>query len=76
MRKTLLLGVLGLAALAGAAAAADTLSDSQVLGIYIQVNSFDVETALLARVASEISGRPQSRSTCRVRPRGRAAGRL
>ena len=49
MRKTLFLGVLGLAALAATAAAADTLSDSQVLGIYIQVNSFDIETALLAR---------------------------
>jgi putative membrane protein len=46
MRKTLLLG---LAAFAGTAAAADTLTDSQVLGIYIQVNSFDIETALLAR---------------------------
>jgi putative membrane protein len=53
MRKTLSLGVLGLGALAGNAAAADTLSDSQVLGIYIQVNSFDIETALLARSQGE-----------------------
>jgi putative membrane protein len=30
-------------------ASAGTLSDSQILGIYIQVNSFDIETALLGQ---------------------------
>ena len=38
-------GVLGL----GASASAAPLSDAQILGIYIQVNSFDIETALLGR---------------------------
>ena len=39
-----------LAALAcNAPVAAGTLSDAQILGIYIQVNSFDIETALLGR---------------------------
>src|SRR3954447_10703121 len=31
------------------AAAANSLSDGQIIGIYIQVNSFDLETALLGR---------------------------
>lgn len=43
----LILG-LGIATLAGPASA-DTLTDAQILGIYIQVNSFDIETALLGR---------------------------
>jgi putative membrane protein len=33
-------------------ASAGTLNDSQILGIYIQVNSFDIETALLGRANS------------------------
>src|SRR3954467_12012574 len=41
---------LGLARAARSAHAAKTaLSDAEVLGIYIQVNGFDVETALLGR---------------------------
>lgn len=31
-------------------AQADTLSDAQILGIYSQVNSFDIETALLGQL--------------------------
>lgn len=37
------------AALACQAAAAAPLDDAQILGIYIQVNGFDIETALLGR---------------------------
>lgn len=37
---------------AAAPANAGSLSDAQILGIYIQVNSFDVETALLGRSAA------------------------
>jgi len=34
-------------------ASAKSLSDSQILGIYIQVNGFDIETALLGRAQSK-----------------------
>ena len=37
------------AAVLAATARADTLGDAQVLGIYIQVNGFDIDTALLGR---------------------------
>ena len=40
---------IGLALAQSARAAQTALSDAEVLGIYIQVNGFDVETALLAR---------------------------
>lgn len=53
MRKILLVGATCLIAFGGTATAADSLSDSQVLGIYIQVNSFDIESALLARSQGE-----------------------
>jgi hypothetical protein len=33
----------------GSSAAANSLSDGQIIGIYIQVSSFDIETALLGR---------------------------
>lgn len=53
MRKSLLWPAIPLITLGAAPAGADTLSDSQILGIYIQVNSFDVETALVARAQAE-----------------------
>ncbi len=37
------------AALLAATAGAGTLSDAQIAGIYIQVNGFDIDTALLGR---------------------------
>ncbi len=40
--------IFGACALSGSALAAP-LGDAQILGIYIQVNSFDIETALLGR---------------------------
>ena len=53
MRKTLLYVAVCLTGLGCAAVRADALDDSQILGIYIQVNSFDIETALLARAQGD-----------------------
>ena len=44
----LLASYIAMAFTTGGAASADSLNDSQILGIYIQVNGFDIETALLA----------------------------
>ena len=50
MRNEIAIVTLCLGALAcGGPAVAASLSDAQILGIYIQVNGFDVETALLGR---------------------------
>ena len=40
---------LGLTAVSRAPVGGAALTDAEVLGVYIQVNSFDIETALLAR---------------------------
>lgn len=36
--------------------AAEALNDAEILGIYIQVNSFDIETALLGRAQGHTAG--------------------
>ena len=40
-------------ALSGTGAIADGLSDAEIIGIYSQVNSFDIETALLGEVMGQ-----------------------
>ena len=52
LRKTMtsLAATFGIAAALGChPVVAASLDDAQILGIYIQVNSFDIETALLGR---------------------------
>lgn len=48
-KSTLTTGAL-IAAMAAGAALADDLSDAQIIGIYSQVNSFDIETAMLGEL--------------------------
>jgi putative membrane protein len=52
MRQLIPMVSIALGAWSGAAQAAD-LTDGQILGIYIQVNGFDIETALLGRSQSD-----------------------
>src|SRR4051812_12904057 len=46
---------LGIVGVARAAIAPKGLTDAEVLGIYIQVNGFDIETALLGRAQASAS---------------------